>query len=328
MKRLILLSLLLSLLLLLAACAQPIGPLTTPATLVPDVEAVLPEAAPPGEMNRQDAATLFFRYMDEPFLAAESRVITQSPNRPYEQALLTALLSGPTGHDLTALFPPGVQVISTARQGRTLFVTLSADIMNPYADEGDLADQPQFSQETYLRRELCMQSIVATVTENCDVDQVQMLVEQGTSVTGSLRLDKRYFLRGESGLTDPMLRDDSLLLTPENTMGLILRLYQQQDWQRLYRYIVRVDETAGLTRPAYGDFVAAMEALPALTDYSFTGGSIALYGDSATFTVSGTLRLADGTQAAKSGGILRMSREDGLWRVTMAHLQAWMEVTP
>lgn len=331
MKRLILLITLLALGLMLASCAaQPAGPLTAPATLVPGVDAVLPEAEAPGEMNRQETATLYFRYMDEPYLAPESRVITQSPSKPYEQALLTALLSGPGGHDLTALFPSGVQVISTARQGRTLFVTLSADIMNPYADEGELsaANAVNVSDESLLRRELCMQSIVATVTENCDVDQVQILVEQDTSVTGSLRLDKRYFLRGESGLTDPMIRDDSLILTPGNTISLMLRLCQQQDWQRLYKYIVRVDDDAGLTRPAYRDFVSAMEAQPALMSYAFTGGSIDPYGEVATFTADGTLRLKDGSQAVKDGCILRLNREGGLWRMTLTQLTTWMEVTP
>lgn len=325
MKQLKLLLMLSALCMLLASCTQTVSPLAAPATMVPGIEAELPEAEPPVEMNRQETAALYFRYMGEPYLAAEHRVITQAVNKPYEQALLTALVSGPGGHDLTGLFPTGVQVVSTARQGRTLFVTLSQEIMNPYADE---INTTYSTSEAILRRKLCMQSIVATVTENCDVDQVQILVQQHTAMTGSLRLEKRYFLTGESGLTDPLLRDESLLLTPHNTLGVILQLCRQQDWQRLYGYLVRVDKDAGVNRPAYEDFVAAMEKQPSLTEYAYSYGTVSLYGQTATFAVDAALRLDDGTVVDKSSCILRLYREDGLWRMSADHLIQWMEVTP
>lgn len=311
--------------LVLSSCTQTISPLSAPATMVPGVDAELPEAEPPAEMNRHETSALYFRYMDEPYLAAEYRVVTQAVNKPYEQALISALISGPGAHDLTSLFPAGVKVVSTARQGRTLFVTLSKEIMSPYADE---INTTYSTSEAILRRQLCMQSIVATVTENCDVDQVQILVQQDTAMTGSLRLEKRYFLTGESGLTDPLLRDESLLLTPHNTLSVILQLCRQQDWPRLYDYLLRVDESAGTNRPAYEDFVSAMEALPALTEYASSIGSVALYGETATFTVDATLRLSDGSSVDKQSCVLRLQRESGLWRISADHLTAWMEVSP
>lgn len=324
MKRMILLALF-SVLLLFSSCTRVATPLAAPATMVPGVDAELPEAEPPAEMNRQETAALYFRYSDEPYLAAEYRVITQAVNKPYEQALLTALISGTASHDLTSLFPTGVQVISTTRQGRTLFVTLSQEIMNPYADE---INTTYSTSEAILRRKLCMQSIVATVTENCDVDQVQVLVQQDTAMTGSLRLDKRYFLNGETGLTDPLTRDESLLLTPHNTLNLILQLCRQQDWTRMYNYLVRMDTDTGTTRPAYADFVDTMEALPALTEYASSIGSVSLYGQTVTFAVDATLRLSDGSVIDKTNRILRLEREDGLWRISAEHLIDWMEVSP
>ena len=158
--------------------------------------------------------------------------------------------------------------------------------------------------------------------------EVQILVQQDTAAIGSLRLEKRYFMLGETGLADPIVRDDSLLLTAERTLSVILELWQQKDWQRMYLYIARQDGGTGLDRPVYRDFVAAMEALPALTEASFTGGSVSTDGSVTTFSLSARLRMPDGSDEERPARTLRLRREDGLWRITMTQLTAWMEVSP
>ena len=324
MKTVLTALLLASLLPLTGACSLSGTPSTAP---VPS--STVPAAEAPAEMTRQGTATLYFRYLDEPYLAPETRVVNQTPSRPYEQVLISALLSGPTGHDLTALFPPGTRVISTARQGRTLFITFSQELLNAYGDEPDTwASDPAWQAEVPLRRLLCMQGIAATITENCDVDRVQILVQQDTSAISSLRLEKRYFMLGETGLADPIVRDDSLLLTAERTLSVILELWQQKDWQRMYLYIARQDGGTGLDRPVYRDFIAAMDALPALTEASFTGGSVSTDGSVTTFSLSARLRMPDGSDEDRPARTLRLRREDGLWRITMTQLTAWMEVSP
>ena len=295
----------------------------------PAPSSTVPAAEAPAEMIRQSTATLYFRYMDEPYLAPETRVVNQTPSRPYEQVLISALLSGPTGHDLTALFPPGTRVISTTRQGRTLFVTFSQELLGAYADEPDTwASDPAWQAEVPLRRLLCMQGIAATITENCDVDRVQILVQQDTAAIGSLRLEKRYFMLGETGLADPIVRDDSLILTAERTLSVLLTLWQQRDWQRMYLYIARQDGGTGLDRPVYRDFITAMETLPTLTEASFTGGSVSTDGSVTTFSLSARLRMSDGSDEDRPARTIRLRREDGLWRITMTQLTSWMEVSP
>lgn len=309
---------------LLGACSLGGG---TPVSPAPS--STVPAAEAPAEMQRQGTATLYFRYLDEPYLAPETRVVNQTPSRPYEQVLISALLSGPTGHDLTALFPTGTRVISTTRQGRTLFVTFSQELLGAYADEPDTwASDPAWQAEVPLRRLLCMQSIVATITENCDVDRVQILVQQDTAAIGSLRLEKRYFMLGETGLADPIVRDDSLILTAERTLSVLLTLWQQRDWQRMYLYIARQDGGTGLDRPVYRDFITAMETLPILTEASFTGGSVSTDGSVTTFSLSARLRMADGSDEDRPARTIRLRREDGLWRITMTQLTSWMEVSP
>ncbi len=332
MKRLIRLAALVCCALTLAACAAPsLGGPRAPATLVPGVDTVLPEAEAPPSLDGQAEATLYFRYLDEPYLAPETRTITVSPSQPYELSLLTALLSGPgtRSSDLRALFPAGTRVRSTVTQGRTLFVTLSRQIMNRYADEPeDWPDDPAWAFEAPLRRRLCMQSLVATVTENCDVDQVQILVEQDGAVTDSLRLRQEYFLDGGTGLVGPMTRDETMLLTPDVALDVALSLWRERDWLRLYRYLARHDPVTGDERVSYDDFVAKLESLPALTDYAFAGGSVQHGGARATYTLSASVMVSGGQTEEIGGRVIRLCREGGLWRVSLDQLTGWLEVRP
>ena len=321
-KRLI--PLLLALLLLTACTAPGAGRTGTTATNVPGTAPVRPQAIAPEDLDSRETATLYFRYLSEPYLAPETRIITHSPSKPYELSLLTELLSGPGTHaaDLTSLFPTGTQVLSTVTQGRTLFVTLSQEIMSGYADDKNVSQQEQ-----QLRRLLCMQSLVATITENCDIDQVQILVEQTDNTSGSLRLQERYFLIDplSTSLVGPMTRDDALLLNPGNTAEVICRLWLSRDWQRLYQYIALRDPVTGVERSSYRDFVTAMENLPLLCDYALSGGSVTAGGDQATYSLSAAT-LQYNRETRHEGRILRLCRESGIWRVTVKQLTGWLEV--
>lgn len=326
MMKLIALALLLA---LLTGCSAPATPLRATATLVPGTSPRLPEAAPDASLSAQEDAMLYFRFLSEPYLAAEKREITHSPAEPYELALVTALLSGPSPQstELGTLFPAGTQVLSTSRQGRTLFVTLSKEIMNPYPDE-TAAMLASGDAESLLRRRLCMQSLAATLTENCDVDRVQVLVEQSSADMGSLRLKQRYFLTtgDDSLLSPPMMRCEADLLTPRNTLAVILDTWQQQDWQRLYRYVASSDPVTGEDRRTYTDFVTAMENLPRLVESSFSAGSVSMDGRWVAFTLDATVATADHQQEQHEGQTLRLLRENGLWKITLSQLTDWLEV--
>lgn len=315
MKRLhpLLMGLLLLSLLMLTACSPVYDPLAEVSTgLAADALAVAPRPEAPDVLQTQDTVTLYFRYLDEPLLAQETRTLSVSPDQSHEKALIAALIAGPDvqSPELTGLFPAGVKVLSTLRQGRTLFVTLNKHIMNAYADEPESwQEDPAWRVESPLRRKLCMQSIVATVTENCDVDSVVVLVEQQT-VTDSLRLRERYYLTTEDAslLAEPLVRDDSLLLSPGTALHTILTCWQNRDWTRLERYV------AG-TIP---------KELAHLLDFSFTGPTLSPDGRTATFVLSGTLRRG-GVDKAFSGHTLRLHRIEGRWALHAHQFNAFKE---
>lgn len=318
-----LLPLLLAMALLLSACSarDPLKPMEAPA---PAESAAIPAPQPDADAAQPMEATLWFRFGTEPLLAPESRRIPVSPTTPWELALMQALLSGPAAGstELSGLFPPGTRVTATHRQGRLIFVTLSRHIMNAYADEpeGWLTTEA-WQEEIPLRRRLAMQAIAATLTENCDADQVVILVESSGETTDSLRLRQSYYRTGgdDAAIAAPLTRDESLLLSPQTAMATILQCWLERNWPRLYLYIARTDPATGLERPEYAAFAEQMAALPHLTDFAFAGGNVSHDGQFAAFTLDATL-MHQGQSTPLEGGLIRLCLERGIWRIGLSQL--------
>lgn len=305
--------------LLLGGCANdPLTPMADGGSAT-DIPAPVVEDLP---VDR-DQATLWFRFGEEPYLAAETRVISHAKTESHALAILRELFGGPgaASMELESLFPQGTQVVSCTQSGRVMFVTLSRHIMNAYADEPvDWRDQPDWAIEVPLRRELAMQSIAATLTENCAVDSVVILVEQTASATDSLRLRQSYYtLDGNMALADPLTRNERLLLTPARTAEVILQYWQESNYARLYRYIARTDPDTGAARPEESAFIEQMRAQKPLLYATAEGGSVSAYGQRAVFTVSGAY-LDGGDAMPFSGMVLRFTREKGIWRVGASQL--------
>ena len=309
---------LLLLVFLLTGCSR--DPLTSVVQTAPaDVPAPMIDGLP----EYHDQATLWFRFGEEPFLAAESRTINHSRTEGHALSVLRALVAGPStaSAGLNPLFPTGTQVISATQAGPVMFITLSRHIMNSYPDEpATWRSQASWAIEVPLRRQLAMQSIVATITENFAVDRVVILVEQTGKATDSLRLRQDYYtLDGNMDLADALIRDESLLLTPTRTAEVILQCWQERDFSRLYRYIAHIDPATGTPRPDEAAFLEAMAAQPHLLYVHVEGGSVSTAGQTATYTVSGAW-MTDGRETPFEGMVLRLTREKGLWRVGLSQL--------
>lgn len=303
---------------LLTGCSRPADPAPAAATATPEIHAPAVADLP----QSQDMVTLWFRFGDEPLLAPETRIISHSPTEGHALTILRTLIGGPSASssDLQGLFPQGTQVISCTQSGRIMFVTLSRHIMYGYADEPEnWRDLPAWQHEVPQRRVLAMQAIAATLTENCAVDTVVILVAD-TSSTDSLRLRRGYYtLDSDPAPAPALMRNEALLLTPARTADIILQCWIEKDYARLYRYVARMDPATGAARPTEADFLQQTSALPVLLHAGAAGGSIAADGQSAVFTVSGAY-LAAGEEQPFSGMVLRLIREKGVWRVTLSQL--------
>lgn len=301
------------------------------STMVPGVSTLIPEAEEETPLRTQGEALLYYRCRNDACLIAENRTVSRTPSQSWEFAVVNELLSGPSGTaaGLTRLFPNGTRVLSAVKQGRTLFVTLSSELLSGYPDEPiDWQEHDSWRRECPLRRRLCMQSLVATVTENCEIDQVQVLVQQGSVSHGSLRLKQNYFLDDseDSVLVGPMSRDASLLMGPDASMSLVLSAWRSRDWDRLYQWMVTRDPNSGTARPAQRDFTAQMEQLPHIVNAQASAPSYTADGLVATFAVELELLQGDGTTRIISNRIMRLYNDSGWWKISLEQLTGWLEV--
>jgi len=228
---------------------------------------------------------------------------------------------------MKALFPSGTKVTAATVNGRTLFVTLTRDVLESQPDEPEnWRNDLYWSIEVPLRRKLAMQSIVATVTENCDVDRVQIMLEANDNEQGSLRLPMSYFATDEAdGLTSPIERDDNLILTPSVTMKVISQLRCERNWEKLYLYMASHDESTGSDLPEYREFVTRMEQLPRIAGTVIGSASVDYDGQKAVFGMQVNVLDQEGLIRDAGNSTVRLNRENGIWKITMSQLCSWPE---
>jgi hypothetical protein len=266
--------------------------------------------------------TLYFRYRDSAYLAPEQREIQMKRNESLEKAVVSALVKGPAASSvaLSALFPPGTEVLSAAAQGDTLFITFNEAFLGRYADESSDA----VSAEGTLRRQLCLQSIAAALTEQGLCARVQILVYQSAVQSTSMRLRSGFLNRtNDDSLLPPVTRDESCLLTPFNTASLILQAWQAKDWAALYDLTAR--EGAGNAEKRAGEQNAfdAFAAARTLTDFSLSPGSVSFDGQTAVLTASLTVQ-DQGTEETAQGYPMLLLREEGIWKMDYTRLMHMM----
>lgn len=298
-------------------------------------------AAPPENVIREDAdksllinadtaaltpdavgATLYFRYGDSAYLAAEERQISVQRNETVEKALVQALIDGPaaTSSALSPLFPPGTQVLAVNSLEGTLFITFSEALLGRYADEPADASAEPWKTEGPLRRRLCMDALTATLTEAGLCARVQVLVYRSGAQSSTMRLQAGFFTRGAEGdILPPMTRSEDALLTPHNTAVAILQSWMRQDWPTLYSWV------SPDTRPGEQTAINAFATARALTGFEVSAGAVSPDGQRAALCLNLALR-SNGADEESTGYPLLLVREGGLWRVNYDQLTELMQV--
>lgn len=298
---------------------QSLNPLAqNEATDVPGLAMDVHAAVASDENADQVAVTLYFRYLEEPMLAGEQRVLTVPRDQSVELAIVRALVEGPSaGHsELKRLLPPTATVESVTSRDDLLFVTFDAGLLTDDIP-ADWAQDANWQTEAPIQRTLAMQSIAASLTERFPYTGVQILVHRADEVQTDLRLPNSYFLTGVDGLSEPIARAEETLLTPHNTVAAILTAWQEHDLTRLYRYI------ADTGRPPFATAAEAFGTLPSLTQSAASAGSVASDGQNAVVTVS--LRTLRGdSEVVTDSYPLMLTRENGIWKVGYATLLALM----
>lgn len=270
------------------------------------------------------AAILYYRYAGEGFLGTEQREIRLPISDSFEKALVDALISGPEINtaSLSPLFPTGTQVLGVQAEGALLFVTFNERLIAAYDDEPTLLSKTYREGEGLLRRKLAMASLVNTLTENGRYHRVQVLVRAETTMNASMRLNMHYYLQDSSAIPDPLSRDESLMMSPQNAANSLLKSWHERDWIKLSQF------SASREGVSESQLRTAFELSNRLLEYKVSPGSFAPDGKHATVCVDLTLSSADGKPLDKLTIPLCLKQNAAGWQADLDSLCALMEITP
>ncbi len=297
------------------------GPSESPAAdIAPDV----------GESQKEvQGTTLYFRFLDEPYLTAETRKIQVAANERTEAGIVKELIRGPSQVELRSLFNGDTKVVSVSESNGYLFVTLSREFLDPADALGDLpdnwAEDPKTVEQVNEYKRLAIYSIINSLTELGNFSGVQILID--VENTGKGERVRRSLLGFQDGTNDdqlmePMYRQNDVILTPRTTMSIALDCFSKKSWDRLYKYVASKDEQ-GVSRPTLEEVTNNLSVQdPTLESYTVVHESVSLDGQTAVVCVNVKIRYSDGIIAEKQNVPLRMRRENQIWKINYSALSS------
>ena len=269
--------------------------------------------------------TLYFRYGETNLLGAVGAQLDMRREETVAQNIVEALIIGPdAAHDrLTGVFPQGTEVISVQSDGDTAYVTLNRAFLGiPDGAPTDWEDLTDWQEEATLRRRLAFQSIVLALTEDGRYQRVQLYVAGGDDDIPQ-RIPLYLFDRSATDVNvmlAPCARDEQAALTPKNALALALNAWQAQDWEGLYSFLLKEEET-----PTLSGFETQMrETNVQLMTYESTGGTVSLDGRRATVVLDAAIRSDEGGDAQIVRESVPLVRQNGNWCIALTTLESLM----
>ena len=114
-------------------------------------------------------------------------------------------------------------------------------------------------------------------------------------------------------------RDESVVLTPRNTVDAALGYIQGKDWDSLYELLAPGDING--ERPAYDKFASDMRARAyTLSEYQVGDAMVSGDGQSATVCVDAQFSFRDASALP-----IRLVREGEVWKIAYASLGGLLE---
>ena len=259
-------------------------------------------------------ATLYYRYMAEDLLAAVEQEFTVTAEKTLEEMAIQALIDGPDDalYQYSALISSETEIVSVKEQSGYLSVTLSSEFLDEMVQDID-------GEAT--RRRLAVQAIVNTVTGIGNYSRVLILVDRTGSGNGE-RLTYAEAGWEENGdrTIEPMARDTSVLLTPENALEIVLRSLVEKDYDRMEYYLADRDYD-GSPAPTRERLSEMLSAKASVVSYALAGpATVSPDGQRAVALVDIGYVDAGGQMAELTGLPIRLIRED-VWKVSFQSLE-------
>ena len=312
-------SVLLGLLILIGAMSGPLISENPPASsqVIP-----IPPSDNGAPVTTSTNVQLYFRFGEEGMLACETRSIQTAANQRLEYAVLRELIRGPStqGTELERVISSQTQIVSITEQGDTLYVTFNNEFLRRSSTLPDgWGEDTVLREEEYLRRRLAVHSVVNTLTGLGTYSHVQILIDtEGNGIGQTVTRGRMGFLEDMSikeHPLEPRAFEDSVVLTPENTVSSILQATLMHDWQSLYSFISPQSES-GFTRPLYDSAAVDLQNLELQVEsYQVLGVVISADGKSAVVRINLVYRNAEGERIERISYPIKLRAHNEIWKV-------------
>ncbi len=276
-----------------------------------------PEINPRAESANKDTSKvrLYYSYKGDRLLAGETRSIEVPVSQKREQAVIQALIDGPSADrsELVGLFWDGVSLVSVENNEDILFVTLSEEFITTDPETSALENVSVGDL-----KQLAIYSIVDTITEMGTYSRVQINIQRKNGSQGIMRSEAGF--AGEDKALDALPWNGDIILTPERTLAEALDSYSKKDWAELYNYTAYTN-IDGTVKPDSDDFSAALgeTSTNVLDAFQTMGVNVSSDGQSATVFLNYTIKTRSGDIQRTMKPVV-MVRENELWKVSYSSI--------
>ncbi len=257
--------------------------------------------------------TLYYSYRGEYMLAGETRTIDVPVNETLEMAVVRALIGGPSADrdELAGLFWDDVTLIRTETNADILLVTLSESFATAARADDDIVLE---GSDAARQKRLAITSIVNTIVEMGTYSRVQILVDRESGIGQRITKDEAGWTDGGGEYLEPLGRDETAILTPENTLYAALGAYGQKDWTQLYNFTAYVSPD-GTQKPDANAFSQALDAGNVLQSFAVQGYNVAYDGQTAVVMLDYTMT-REGETISRTNIPIRLIREKDIWKLS------------
>lgn len=282
----------------------------------------LPDINPKAEAANKATldVALYFGYRGESLLAAETRTIDVPVSTTLENAVIRALIAGPSAgqNELSGLFWEDVTLSGISTNEDILFVTLSEAFIETQPKEEELALESGSVPEQKM---LAIESIVNTIVEMGTYSRVQIQVDRGSGVSSRITQAEAGKDKTSIEALEPLGRNKEMILTPENTLIQALDAFSKKNWERLYNFTAYTSPD-GTQKPDSDVFSQTLdEPGNGLETYSINDFNISNDGQTAVVMLNCSLKTRDGDLVESTNIPAVLVRESYIWKVSYISIQ-------
>lgn len=292
-------------------------------------ETAQPALDPVAQGESKATVPLYFQYGSEAYLSSESRTITVSDALSLEEAVVKALIGGPSASslELKSVINPHTRVFSVTEQNDCYFVTLSAEFLEPISGLPDgWREDATWRQLVQSTQQLATYSVVNTLLSLGRAKTVQILIADGPEAAARRPTrNEMGFSSGEDGLQlmEPLGMDLSRIFTAERSAQLILQAISDKNWTRVERFVAQSVPDRSKSRPTRQHLLAELSELDiTLIDSAIQGSAVTAGGQLCTVVLDLTLQRNGAAEPQTLAGVpLTFVWENNGWLLSYSGLE-------